>query len=167
MQEVLISIRRPNTDRIFAGTKTVELRRTVPRDRPEWGRSIERSARKWEYKYSAEPAAYPMRVWMYESRAEGGAGGIVGFFLCFGWAGTKGDHLPEMAERAQVTMQQLRQYAGDGWVYGWNVDSPTKLAEPVPLGKIGLKHPPQSWRYLDTEAAKILQGVADHAAPAE
>lgn len=150
MQELLISIKRPHTDHIFAGTKTVELRRTVPRYQPD-----------------GQPIKYPLRVWMYESRAEGGAGGIVGHFLCRGYAGTKGEHLLEMAERAQVTFQRLRQYAADGWVYGWNIDSPAKLPKPVPLGKIGLKHPPQSWRYLDAEAAKILQGVADHAAPAE
>lgn len=150
MQELLISIKRPHTDHIFAGTKTVELRRTVPRYQPD-----------------GQPIQYPLRAWVYESKDGDGAGAIVGCFLCRGYAGTKGEHLLEMAERAQVTMQQLRQYAGDGWVYGWNVDSPTKLAEPVPLGKIGLKHPPQRWRYLDTEAAKILQGVADHAAPAE
>lgn len=150
MQELLISIKRPHTDHIFAGTKTVELRRTVPRYRPD-----------------GQPIQYPLRVWVYESKAGDGAGAIVGNFLCFGWAGTKGEHMLEMAERAQVTFQALRKYAADGWVYGWNVDSPTKLAEPVPLGKIGLKHPPQSWRYLDAEAAKILQGVADRAAPAE
>ncbi len=151
MQEILIAIKKRWTDQIFDGNKHLELRRNVPRHIPG-GRL---------------PIKYPVRVWMYETREGNGAGAIVGFFICPGIVGTKGGYMEGMAASAQVSIQKLREYAGGGWVYGWVVDNPTRLTEPVPLAVIGLTYPPQSWRYLSTEAGKILQGVLDHGRPAK
>lgn len=147
---VLLPIRKQHAANIYAGTKTVELRKTVPRFDPG----------------SYNPAKYPFRVYMYESKADGGAGAITGFFKCPGYLGTCGQYMEDMAQRAQVSMEYLLQYAGGGWVYGWEVREPTRLPEPVALSALSIDRAPQSWRYLGTDACTILE-VAARGSPAE
>lgn len=59
---VLLSIRAVHATNIYAGTKTVELRKSVPRHRCR-----ENSAK------------YPFRVYLYESKSAGGMGSITGY----------------------------------------------------------------------------------------
>lgn len=147
---VLLPIRKQHAANIYAGTKTVELRKTVPRYSPgEW-----------------DPAKYPFRVYMYESKAGGGAGAITGFFSCPGYLGTCGQYMEDMAQRAQVSMDYLLEYAADGWVYGWEVREPTRLPVPIALPALGIDRAPQSWRYLGADACKVLE-VAARGSPAE
>lgn len=141
---VLLPIRRQHAANIYAGTKTVELRKTVPRFDPG----------------NYNPAKYPFRVYMYESKADGGAGAITGFFSCPGYLGTCGQYMEDMAQRAQVSMDYLLEYAAGGWVYGWEAREPTRLPEPVALSAIGIDRAPQSWRYLGTDACTILEVAA-------
>lgn len=141
---VLLPIRKQHAANIYAGTKTVELRKTVPRFNPN----------------SNNPAKYPFRVYLYESKADGGAGAVTGFFSCPGYLGTCGQYIEDMAQRAQVSVEYLLEYAAGGWVYGWEVRDPTRLPEPVALAALGIEHPPQSWRYLGTDACEVLEVAA-------
>lgn len=145
---VLLSIRKEHASRIYAGTKTEELRKTVPRFEP-----------------GGDIAKYPFRVYLYESKRAGGAGAVTGYFDCPGYAGTSGLYSEEMAKRAQVSMEYLTEYACGGWVYGWKVENPHRLPCPVPLSALGIMRPPQSWQYLSAEACKILE-VAARGSPA-
>ena len=65
---VLLSIRAVHAANIYAGTKTVELRKSVPRHRCR-----ENSAK------------YPFRVYLYESKSAGGL--VVDFFAGSGSTG--------------------------------------------------------------------------------
>lgn len=147
---VLLPIRRKHAANIYAGTKTVELRKTVPHLDPG----------------SYNLAKNPFRVYMYESKADGGAGAVTGFFSCPGYIGTFGQYMEEIARRAQVSMEYLMEYAGGGWIYGWEVRQPTRLPAPVPLSALGITRAPQSWRYLETDACTTLE-VAARGSPAK
>ena len=152
---VLLTIRKQHAANIYAGTKTAELRKTLPKFMPGG----------WE------PVRYPFRVYMYESKADGGAGVITGFFDCPAFVGNKPNTLeekyhPSFAERAQVPPEFVEEYGGGGWVYAWEVRNPTRFPEPVALAAIGIDHAPQSWRYLEADACKVLE-VAAHDSPTE
>ena len=147
---VLLPIRKQHAANIYAGTKTVELRKTVPRFDPG--------------SYNLEK--YPFRVYMYESKADGGVGAVTGFFDCTGYLGTCGQYMEDMAQRAQVSMDYLLESAAGGWVYAWEVRNPTRFPEPVALPALGIDRAPQSWRSLGTDACKALE-VAARGSPAE
>lgn len=147
---VLLPIRKQHAANIYAGTKTVELRKTAPRFHPG----------------SWNPAKYPLRVYLYESKADGGDGAVTGFFDCPGYLGTRGEQKQDIARMAQVSMDYLLEYAAGGWVYAWKVKNPTRFPEPVALSALGIDHAPQSWRYLGTDACKVLE-VAARGSPAE
>ena len=152
---VLLPIRKQHAANIYAGTKTMELRKNAPRFPPG----------------SRNPAKYPLRVYMYESKADGGLGAITGFFDCPAFIGNKPGtpeekYHPSFAQRAQVPPEFVEEYGGGGWVYAWEVRNPTRLPEPVTLAAIGIDRAPQSWRYLGTDACKALE-VAARGSPAE
>lgn len=138
---VLISIKAHHAANIYAGTKKMELRKTVPRYEPAGGAF----------------AKYPLRVYMYESKTGGGAGAITGFFDCQGFIGTSGSYMQSMADAAQVSMEALCKYGNGGWVFGWKVEKPGHLSQPVPLAEIGMDMPLQSWCYLKADACAILE----------
>lgn len=152
---VLLPIRKQHAANIYAGTKTVELRKTVPRFDPG----------------SYNPAKYPFRVYMYESKADGGAGAITGFFDCPAYVGvckqSPEEHYPTgIAQDAQVSPEYVEEYGDGGWVYAWKVRNPTHFSEPVALAAVGIDRAPQSWRYLGTDACKVLE-VAARGSPKE
>lgn len=152
---VLLPIRKQHAANIYAGTKTAELRKTVPRYSPgEW-----------------DPEKCPLRVYMYESKADGGAGAITGFFDCPAYVGVRKqspeEHYPAgIAQDAQVSPEYVEEYGGTGWVYAWKVKNPTRFPEPVALAAVGIDRAPQSWRYLGADACKVLE-VAARGSPAE
>lgn len=147
---VLLPIRKQHAANIYAGTKTLELRKTLPL--PDG--FIDFSKEK-----------YYFRVYMYESKADGGAGAITGFFTCTSYVGACKDTPEEkyqdyFAQRAQVTPEYVENYGGGGWIYGWEVREPTRLPEPVAIPAIGITRAPKSWRYLNAADCSILQEVA-------
>jgi len=147
---VLLPIHQLYANLIYQGTKTAELRKTVPRFNPD----------------DLNPAKYPIRVYMYESKTGGGPGMITGFFDCPAFLGimlqSENEHIPQgFVDAAQVSEEYIRKYANGGWVYGWQIMNPTRLPEPVPLSALGYAYPPQSWRYLNASACSILREVAE------
>lgn len=146
---VLLSIKKEHAANIYAGTKTVELRKSVPNFNP----------------HDYDPAKYPIRVYLYETRGSGGPGRITGFFDCPSFLGVKlqseNERYPKgLVEDAQVSEEYIREYAGGGWIYAWDVKNATRLPAPVSLEELGLDRPPQSWQYLGELACTILKMAA-------
>ena len=145
---VLLSIRQQHAANIYAGTKTAELRKTTPRFAPG----------------GYDPATYPFRVYMYESKQDGGIGAVTGYFDCTAYIGVKpqnNERYPAfMAQEAQVSQDYLEKYGAGGWVYAWKVKNPHRLPYPVQVSALGVKRPPQSWQFLDAEACDILEVAA-------
>lgn len=50
-----------------------------------------------------------------------------------------------------ITIGEYLKYKGNGKVYGWHIADWTLYKEPKKLEDFGLKHPPQSWCYVETE----------------
>lgn len=105
-------------------------------------------------------AEYPLRVVMYESKAQGGAGAVVGFFDCPGYIGTADPADETMAKLSSLSVEQLEQYRDGGWLYGWKVQNPRRLPEPVPLEAIHMDRAPQSWCWLNSINAADLAEIA-------
>lgn len=121
---VLLSIHHAHAENIFAGVKTLELRKNFPKG-----------------------AKFPVRVLMYETNAGKLGGGIVGEFTCPAYMASNG-LFATMAKRSALTEGQILQYANGGKVYGWVVKNAKRYASPVPLSEVGIERAPQSWRYL-------------------
>lgn len=143
---VLLSIKKEHAANVYAGTKTVELRKSVPNFNPN------------DY----DPAKYPIRVYLYETRGSGGPGRITGFFDCPSFLGIKlqseTKRIPQgLVEDAQVSEEYIREYAGDSWIYAWDVKNANRLTAPVALEELGMDRPPQSWQYLGELACTILK----------
>lgn len=141
---ILLSIRKNWAAAILSGEKRLEIRKCAPSYNP----NIEKRAE------------YPLRVVMYETKAHGGAGAVVGFFDCPGYIGTADPADEVMAQLSGLSVEQLEEYRDGGWLYGLKVQNPRRLPEPVPLEALHLDYPPQSWRWLDSINADGLAEIA-------
>lgn len=135
MINILLSVRRPFSEKILSGEKKWELRKNAPRLNK--GDSV--------------------TLWLYES-GQYGKRAIIGKCRLVVTASLylyppKG--ILELAiKNACVTEEHLRNYLP---CCVWKVTAPVKLPAAVPLSVIGLTRPPQSWRYLTDEQAAILR----------
>ena len=135
MINILLSVRRPFSEKILSGEKKWELRKNAPRLNK--GGSV--------------------TLWLYES-GQYGTRGIIGKCRLIITASLylyppKG--ILELAiKNACVTEEHLRNYLP---CCVWKVTAPVKLPAAVPLSDIGMTRPPQSWQYLTDEQADILE----------
>ena len=137
MNDILISIKPNWCDLIFSGEKIDEIRKSKPKDT------------------SIPYTAYIWRTWI---------GGIVGKFtvrrytFLQAWYDSDGkEHLENTAGlRHCVDDKELFNYLyhaqsltgayHSGWA--WRIEDVVKFDKPLGLDYFGLKHPPQSWRYV-------------------
>ena len=141
---ILLSIRKTWADAILSGKKLLEIRKCVPSYNTNTGKR----------------ADYPLRVVMYETKKQGGTGAVVGFFDCPGYIGTADEADERLAKLSCLTIEQLEEYRDGSWLYGWKVQNPRRLPEPVPLEAMHLGGPPQSWRWLPAMNADDLAEIA-------
>ena len=108
MKGVLISIRKPHTDNIKALIKTIEVRKTKPR--------IER----------------PFPAFIYEPKANGGCGKVIGEFVCRGMMNGGSPLLPK---QSCLTLEEILEYSQGKPIYGWRIadlkiyEAPKELRE--------------------------------------
>lgn len=136
LQSVLFSIKNPYSDFILAGLKKLELRKSIPQ---------------------ALKNGEPYIGWIYNSGKDG-THSIVGkflvgdFFRCDVTYDFMYNDLPRVLKESCLDLKKLVDYFP---CYALVVHSPKRFA-PVPLSRIGLSRPPQSWQYLTREQAAIL-----------
>ena len=134
MINILLSVRRPFSEKILSGEKGWELRKNAPRI----------------------PRGEHVTLWLYES-GQYGTRGIIGKCRLVVTASLylyppKG--ILELAiKNACVTEEHLRNYLP---CCVWKVTAPVRIST-VPLSDIGMTRPPQSWQYLTDEQADILE----------
>ena len=131
---IVISLHEVWWEKMKAGEKLLEIRKTRPRDKG------------------------PFTVFVYVT----GGKGIVGEFVCdcFYEIDTKEmpvKVLPELwsagvhdLERAScLTRQQLKEYAGDTDkpLWGWHITELVEYDSPLTLSDVGINRAPQSWCY--------------------
>lgn len=156
MQAVMLSIRKEWARLILSGDKTLEIRKT-----------------KTNYcAFTISKAAYPLRVFLYESKANGGRGMIVGWVDCEGVqeipADADAETVRATAARACLRVQDFDAYRrgnkpyiwqlGGRTVYAWQLGEPHKI-EPLGLMRFGIDRAPQSWQWLHPEFADARRYV--------
>lgn len=134
--KVMLSIHHKYAELIFSGQKTLEIRKTAP------------------------SCSYPYIIYMYETKRDGGAGAVVGFFKCNQNSKEKAFkrnytdteiikiYREDIAERACLTTDELTEYANGKEIYALSVSIPIRFPRPRPLSDFGLTRAPQSWQYL-------------------
>lgn len=125
MRAVLLSIKPEWWEKILAGEKDLEIRKTAPRAG------------------AGGPEPWPLLVLAYVS----GTGAVLGQFLCMGWV--KSNCFRYLASRSCVPAEDLEKYAGGKSLYGWIVGEAEEYGTPSPLAEFGLTRPPMSWQYIE------------------
>lgn len=131
----MLSIHHKYAELIFSGAKTLEIRKTAPRCK---GKYI---------------------IYMYETKRDGGAGAVVGFFQSgitvitdgFGKSLNDEDYdkaRADFARAACLTEAELAEYANGAMLYGLTVSTPIRFPRPRQLSDFGLTRAPQSWQYM-------------------
>lgn len=134
MTTIIATIKPFYLNEIRSGRKTVEVRKTAPK---EW----------------------PVRVLLCES----GSGGQIKAeftmkympFIGYKWAFLEGVVSAKiLAERARLSIEEVLDYAGDrDFLYFWMISDvidycSTKGYRVRNISEFGLKRPPQSWQYV-------------------
>lgn len=121
MKSVLLSLKPQWWELMKTGEKTLEIRKSRPRD-----------------------IDLPARVLVYLPKPEGR---IVGEFLVGHFVKT--DKIGGLERRSMVPRWKLEKYAKGDILYGWTVDDVVEYDVPQELESIGVEHAPQSWMYVD------------------
>lgn len=127
MRAVLMSMKPEWWEKILAGEKDLEIRKTAPQGG------------------AGEPDPWPLLVLVYVS----GTGAVQGKFSCPGYIKT--NLLPGLNKRSCVPLADLVDYAGGPGksVCAWVVKKPEKFDTPSQLAEFGMTHPPMSWQYIE------------------
>ena len=131
--KVIFSIHPEHTKNIFDLIKQLEIRKKVPK------------------------CDFPYIGFIYETKKNGGAGAVIGFFTCkchiktnvFAIHSQAGDaYRKDIAKRACLTEDKLYTYANGESIYGIDISTPVLFPRPRPLSDFGIKRAPQSWQYI-------------------
>lgn len=144
---IILSIHPKWAEKIYAGEKTIEWRKSRPKT------------------YSEET-----KIYMYETSP---AKMVTGYFtlktktiktkfmtahdvdfpfsrISFRDSDTKYLLIGNIEIMGCVPIEKLREYLNDSDGYGWRINKVEKFVKPRPLSDFGLKRPPQSWCYDST-----------------
>lgn len=156
MADVMLSIRPKWCELIANGEKTVEVRKTRPRQETPFRCFI----------YCTRPRFEHEDFICLETdkgvRGFHGGGAVIGEFVCdkiyrieaiapLPWGGSKGSWAPFNPNDACLTVNEIEDYIDGKDGFGWHISNLVIYDNPVPLaefGEFGMKRPPQSWCYV-------------------
>ncbi len=156
MKSVLISIRPQWVEKIASGQKTIEVRKTAPKEVPFKAYIYCcKGNNGYEWLYRVDDNGH--------GKAQSLHGKVIGEFICdkvdghlSGWDTAFGDIVDTTP--MCLTVEELLHYSARKPLYFWHIsdlkiyDRPRALSE---FGKVGfghevpLKRPPQSWQYIE------------------
>lgn len=156
MKKVLISIRPEWVAKILNGEKTLEIRKSAPKDLP---------CEVYIYCTKGNPSISPFEF--YESGRPphiiGGEinGKVVAKFTLnktylltkekIGYVAWAGMGCFKYEKDACITKEQLDKYLNGKDGYAWLIDDLKIFDEPKELKEFGLRRAPQSWQYIEAE----------------
>lgn len=133
MKHILLSVKRPWSELILSGEKSMELRKNFPDGDEE------------------------MTLWIYESGKDG-MRQIIGKCMYYGhglvWSKERGCVVKWVSLHSRVDCAGIVAYVP---CHAWLVGCPVRI-DAVPLSVIGLRRPPQSWQYLRDDQVAMLEG---------
>ena len=137
MKAVMLSLRPQWCEKIFNGSKSIEVRKSRP--------SI----------------PTPFKVYVYQTKHNGGkaivsevlnsvysGGKVIGSFVCDDViTDFRGEHSDDFAKYALLSLDEQKKYGGNKLLYGWHITEPTLFEKPRGLGEF--KHKikvPWAWQ---------------------
>lgn len=164
-KSVLISIRPQWVEKIFNGSKTIEVRRTFPKQLETPFKALVYCTKA---KHIPEDGLYFLpndkQLYLGCKKKDLGFvcwegdfrnGKVIGSFVCDRVRlcipfGLKGHLLSQEVYREMcLTKEQLDKYGGLKTLYGWYITSPKLFDKPRELSEFGIARPPQSWCYVE------------------
>ena len=125
MSNILLSIKPKYAELILNGKKTIELRKTQPKEDVEW-----------VYLYATAPVKK-----------------IVGRIKILDFM--SGKNFSITLKGICITETEFNNYVGDKFYSLWVIDDAYLQRCSMELSEFNLKRPPQSWCYVETKGKKI------------
>ena len=143
MKSVLISIKPKYVELIANGEKTIEVRKSAPKEVPF-------KAYIYETKGATEmPWVDEDGHFIYKGRGQ-----VIGEFVCdkvmfLTPLGLRGFEMrEEILKSICLTNDDLNAYGGLKTLYGWHISDLKIYDKPILLEELGVDKAPQSWRYV-------------------
>lgn len=125
MKAVMLSLLPQWCEKIFNGSKTIEVRKSRPL------------------------IDMPFKVYVYQTKHNGGkaivsevfnivygGGKVIGSFVCDDViTDFRGEHSDEFAKYALLSLDEQKKYGGNKPLYGWHITEPTLFENPRELGE--------------------------------
>ena len=124
MTEIIASIKPHYTQKIFSGEKRIEMRKSEPN------------------------CNWPFKVFMYETKGNGGKGAVVGEFIVRCTFAEKYPFPAALTASACINSQALNDYAADKIIHSWYISDAKQYQKVKSLKEFGLNRAPQSWCYI-------------------
>lgn len=124
MPNILLSIHPKHCQKILAGEKTAEIRKTRP----------------------ILTGSGPPRIYLYETKE--GRGAVVGECVCFRVSCFNSAKYEYIQKASCLTEQEIAAYSKGKKYYAWLLKDVTPYRNPRPIVEFGFSRAPQSWRYL-------------------
>lgn len=179
MKSVLISIQPKWVEKIAIGKKTIEVRKTAPKEVPFKAYIYETKKehlrvvfKKGDYIFSDDHNAGKFDENIFVKDRYIWQGKVVGEFICdkvfllrpYSYDGGNADLRHgkfiqtfegrskdiEILSATCLSQNEMFDYIGVGnYGYGWHISDLKLYEKPIPLSKLGKKSPPQSWQYVE------------------
>lgn len=161
MKSVLISIRPEWVEKIVNGEKTIEVRKSAPKEVPFKAYIYCTKDRKNLLPIEHGKVLEKVNFWE-NTDAYYGFGKVIGEFICnkvynlvnaFGGIMFADENLNQLEpqlfrDMSCLTDEQTADYLGDKDGYGWHISDLKIYDKPLLLSELGVHYPPQSWRYI-------------------
>ena len=178
MKSVLISIRPQWVEKIASGQKTIEVRKSAPKEVPFKAYIYETKGKKIECGFHLEDTGITLRekfvFGMHKARVvkhyrNEGKGKVIGEFICdkvdeynfhnglteFNSMGLPsriyGSYLifADDYKSMCLSYDEVKNYGKGKTLYGWHISDLKIYDKPRNLSEFGLHRPPQSWQHIE------------------
>jgi predicted transcriptional regulator len=159
MKSVLISIKPKWVDKSIIGEKTIEVRKTSPKEVPfkcyiymsQGDLKDLGSYSEWIYKNRMRVIGEFICDKVYKIEP------IFSFYYCYSGYDDSSDCSyfedysidNERLKKTCLTQQDLCVYGNGKTLYGWHISDLKIYDKPLSLSKLGVTCPPQSWKYVE------------------
>ena len=141
MTSIILSIKPKYADLILEGKKTIEIRKTYPRNLTQSTDKI--------HLY----ATAPIKKVIGDVQCHGSVVTNPSKFIVASLLHGNSEPIRMVEEQAQLTYKEMQKYAGGlhGNIWVWKLYNPQRFPTPMPLEHWGISRPPQSFCYVKDE----------------
>ena len=151
MKAVMLSLRPQWCEKIFNGEKTIEVRKSFPRQLETpfevlvYQTKIRFKVRDWQENFQSI-------IFTPNGGAEDGNGKVIGSFVCDKIdeyeANERGWYIYPQDETC-LLCDEIAHYGKGKPLYGWHITAPKLFDKPRELSEFGITRAPMSWCYVE------------------